>query len=150
MYGVCRRYLKAAEDAEEVLVTGMYKAMTKMAQYSGAGSLEGWIRRVVVNEALMCLRAKQKMFETVELADWDHATEVTIESELAAKDLLRLVDALPTGYRTVFNLYVIEGYKHKEIAEMLGISINTSKSQLILAKQRLREEITKQQYNEAG
>lgn len=150
MYGVCRRYVKTVEDAEEVLVTAMYKAITKVEKYSGKGSFEGWIRKIVVNEALMFLRSRHNFQPTVELNDRDLPTEVTIEAELAAKDLVLLVEALPTGYRTVFNLFVIEGYKHREIADMLGISINTSKSQLILAKQRLREMISKQHYNEAG
>ena len=150
MFGVCRRYVKASEDAEEVLVTAMYKAMTKVDKYGGKGSFEGWIRRIVVNESLMFLRSRHDFHHTVELMDHDMATEVNVEAELAAKDLVVLVNALPTGYRTVFNLYVIEGYKHREIAEMLGISIHTSKSQLILAKRKLREMILKQQYNEAG
>ena len=96
----------------------------------------------MVNEALMFIRKNYRFHEN-ELIE-DHPIEgvqVSVEDELAAKDILKLLDQLPTGYRTVFNMYVLEGYKHREIAEILGISINTSKSQLILAKKRLKEMI---------
>lgn len=146
MFGVCKRYVKRTEDAEDVLVEGFYKVMTKIDMYSGNGSFEGWIRRIVVNEALMFLRKKNNFKHTLEINDnLDHKTTVTIEDELQAQDILRLLDKLPTGYRTVFNLYVVEGYKHREIAEELGISINTSKSQLILAKRRLADLVNKQE-----
>ena len=150
MYGVCRRYVKHPSDAEEILVTGLYKAMTKIDKYSGKGSFEGWIRKIMVNECLMFLRSRHNFHESVELKEGDLKTEVTIEAELAAADLKALLATLPTGYRTVFNLYVIEGYKHREIAEMLGVSINTSKSQLILAKQKLRDLILENKYHDVG
>lgn len=146
MFGVCKRYVKSREDAEDVLVDGFFKVLTKLDQYSGEGSFEGWIRRIIVNESLMWLRKKHNLVTKVEINDnLDHKTEVTVEDELQAEDILRLLDKLPTGYRTVFNLYVIEGYKHREIAELLGISINTSKSQLILAKKRLGALVVKQE-----
>ncbi len=146
MFGVCKRYVKSREDAEDVLVEGFYKVLTKLEQYSGEGSFEGWIRRIIVNEALMWLRKKHNLVTKVELNNnLDHKTEVTVEDELQAEDILRLLAQLPTGYRTVFNLYVLEGYKHREIAELLGISINTSKSQLILAKKRLGDLVLKQE-----
>jgi RNA polymerase sigma-70 factor (ECF subfamily) len=149
MFGVCKRYVKNLEDAEDVLVEGFFKVMTKIDMYSGNGSFEGWIRRIVVNEALMFLRKKHNFNRTVEINDnLDHKTTVTIEDELQAQDILNLLSKLPTGYRTVFNLYVIEGYKHREIAEELGISINTSKSQLILAKKRLGILVNKQEVND--
>ena len=139
MYGVCKRYLKNPEDAEDVLVEGFYKVLTKLNSYSGEGSFEGWIRRIIVNEALMHLRKHQKLKMNVEInPNLDYTTKVTVEDELAANDILKLLNQLPTGYRTVFNLYVLEGFKHREIAELLGISINTSKSQLILAKKKLK------------
>ena len=151
MFGVCKRYVKTVEDAEDILVEGFFKAMTKIDMYKGNGSFEGWIRRIVVNEALMFLRKKKNFKMTVEINDnLDHQTTVTVEDELQAQDILKLLDQLPTGYRTVFNLYVIEGYKHREIAEELGISINTSKSQLILAKKRLAALVNKQEVNNFG
>ena len=139
MFGVCKRYVKHREDAEDVLIEGLYKVLSKINMYGGKGSFEGWIRRIIVNECLMFLRKKHNFRLTVEISNIDIKTEVTIIDELAARDILVLLDKLPTGYRTVFNMYVIEGYKHREIADILGISINTSKSQLILAKKRLRD-----------
>jgi len=138
MFGLCKRYLKNREDAEDVLVEGFFKVLTKLEQYSGKGSFEGWIRRIMVNEALMHLRKNKNLKMTFEINNLNLKTMVTVEDELQAADILNLLDRLPTGYRTVFNLYVLEGYKHREIAEMLDISINTSKSQLILAKKRMQ------------
>jgi RNA polymerase sigma factor (sigma-70 family) len=144
MLGVCRRYISSREDAEDVLVEGMFKVFDNIQGFQSMGSFEGWIRRIVVNESLMFLRKKRLLTvdtDGAELNSIDHATPLSIEHELAAKEILQLLEKLPTGYRTVFNLFVIEGYKHVEIAEMLNISINTSKSQLILAKDRMRRAI---------
>jgi len=139
MFGVCKRYLKNAETAEDVLVEAFYKVLTKLDSYSGEGSFEGWIRRIVVNEALMNLRKNKNLKLNVEInPNLDRPTTMNVEDDLAAADILNLLNQLPTGYRTVFNLYVVEGYKHREIAELLGISINTSKSQLILAKKKMQ------------
>ncbi len=142
MFGVCRRYLPNREDAEDVLVEGMFRVFDNIKTFQFAGSFEGWVRRIMVNEALMFLRKKRLLtvdadaseLNTIELSD-----PLSIEHELMAKDILKLLEQLPTGYRTIFNLFVIEGYKHIEIAELLNISINTSKSQLILAKDRMKK-----------
>ena len=142
LFGLVRRYVKNTTDAEDVLVEGFFKIMTKIEQYQGQGSFEGWMKRIMVNEALMHLRKRHNFHLTLEVADHDAPKDPTIEQELAAEDILNLLDTLPTGYRTVFNLYVVEGYKHREIAEILGISINTSKSQLILAKKKLGALVT--------
>ena len=140
MFGVCLRYVKTREEAEDVLIEAFFKVLTNIGQYHGLGSFEGWIRRIVVNEALMFLRRRHNFNMTVEISAIDPpATPSRVVDELAAQDILKLLDQLPTGYRTVFNLYVLEGYKHREIAEILKISINTSKSQLILAKKRLQD-----------
>ncbi len=146
MFGVCKRYVKQREDAEDVLVDGLFKVLKNIHQYNGAGSFEGWIRRIVVNESLMFLRKSNNFKFKVEISETDRATHVSAEDDLIARDILLLLKQLPTGYRTVFNLYVLEGYKHREIAELLGISINTSKSQLILAKKRLRELLESSNY----
>ncbi|MCG8330614.1 MAG: RNA polymerase sigma factor [Chitinophagales bacterium] len=146
MVGVCRRYVKSREDAEDVLVEAFFKVLTNIRQFKGNGSFEGWIRRIVVNEALMFLRRKHNFKMTVEISNIDIKATAKVVDELAAQDILNLLDQLPTGYRTIFNLYVLEGYKHREIAEMLGISINTSKSQLILAKKRLQQLLGKSGY----
>ncbi len=150
MYGVCKRYLKSREDAEDVLLEGFYKVFDKIDSFKHKGSFEGWIRRIMVNQALMFLRKKHNFNMTVEISNIDVKTELTAQDSLEAKDILDLLNKLPIGYRTVFNLYVIEGYKHREIGEILGISINTSKSQLILAKKRLQKLITQNQYPEVG
>lgn len=150
LFGVCKRYVKNREDAEDVLIKGLYKAMTNIHQYSGSGSFEGWLRRIVVNESLMFLRKTNNFKMTVEVNNLEIKTQVNIDDELAAQDILNLLDKLPTGYRTVFNMYVIEGYKHREIAEILGISINTSKSQLILAKKRMKALVKQIRYPDVG
>ncbi|MBK7870163.1 MAG: RNA polymerase sigma factor [Saprospiraceae bacterium] len=148
LYGVCKRYVKTREDAEDVLVEAFFKILTNIHSFKGEGSFEGWMRRITVNEALMFLRKQHNFNLTVEInpqidSELDPVSPV---DELAARDILNLLDGLPTGYRTVFNLYAVEGYKHREIAEMLGISINTSKSQLILAKKRLQELLEELKY----
>ena len=145
-FGVCKRYVSTPEDAEDVLVEAMYKIFTNIDQYRNEGSFEGWMRRIVINEALMFLRRRNHFKYTVELEEVDEPVPVTIEQELAAQDILHLLDQLPTGYRTVFNLYVLEGYKHREIADMLDISINTSKSQLILARKKMESLLEQKQY----
>ncbi len=146
MFGVCKRYVATRENAQDVLVEALYKALANIEQFQGAGSFEGWVRRIVVNESLMFLRKQHRFTDTGELDDNIHIPqEGGIEHDLAAADIMSLLDTLPTGYRTIFNLYVIEGYKHREIAEILGISINTSKSQLIMAKERLQVLVTRAQ-----
>ena len=139
--GLCRRYVKTTENAEEVLIEGFCKAFQKMDSYSGQGSFEGWLRRIMVNEALMFLRKQHRFQEHQDIEQMFDLSDSapSAEDELSAQEILALLDELPTGYRTVFNLYVLEEFKHREIADMLGISINTSKSQLILAKKRLQE-----------
>ena len=141
MYSLCCRYIKDKMEAEDILVVSFTKIFNRIDQFKGEGSFEGWMRRIVVNECLMFLRKQTNFHLTAELDDRYHGIEdeaLNIAEQLAGQDILALLDKLPTGYRTVFNLYVIEGFKHREIAEQLNISINTSKSQLILAKEKLR------------
>ncbi len=150
MLGVCRRYLRNIEDAEDAMVNGFFKVLTKMNMYSGSGSFEGWVRRIMVNECLMFLRKKHNFNMTVELNNIEVKSTVNAEDELMEQDILKVLEKLPTGYRTIFNLYVIEGYKHREIAEILNISINTSKSQLLLAKNKMRKLLSNYQYPDVG
>ena len=146
MFAICLRYTKQYEDAEDVLIESFYKILSRISSYKGQGSFEGWMKRITVNEALMSLRKKNVLNLSVELSNiTEPAYDDDIISKLAYEELIDLLNELPTGYRTVFNLYVVEGYKHKEIAQELGISINTSKSQLILAKKKLRELVKKKQ-----
>jgi RNA polymerase sigma-70 factor (ECF subfamily) len=104
------------------------------------GSFEGWIRRIMVNEALMKLRKSQPLiFPGDSFAPPDNEDSFNIEADISAREIMALLEELPPGYRTIFNLFVLEGFKHHEIAETLNISINTSKSQLILAKEKMRK-----------
>ncbi len=150
MFGVCKRYVKNQEDAEDVMVEGLFKVLTKLDKFNFKGSFEGWIRRILVNECLMHLRKRHNFKLTVEVSNIDIKTRANVEDDLAAQDILDLLDMLPTGYRTVFNMYVLEGYKHKDIAAELGISINTSKSQLLLARKRLQSLIKENQLPDVG
>lgn len=142
---ICLRYLKNREDAEDILVHSFYKIFANLHKYSGRGSFEGWMKKLLVNECLMFLRKHNNFHLSIDNAHFIAADEISITDKLGYEDLIACLDQLPPGYRTVFNLYVIEGYKHKEIAKQLGISINTSKSQLILAKKRMKSIIKKKQ-----
>ncbi|MBB4077437.1 RNA polymerase sigma-70 factor (ECF subfamily) [Lewinella aquimaris] len=149
MGAIARRYCRRDADADDVLVSAFYRVFDKIDSFSENGSFEGWIRRIVVNESLMLLRKKHALKQAAELTEVDPGSfsiPAAAAEKLAERDILDLLDAMPVGYRTVFNLYVIEGYKHREIADLLKISINTSKSQLILAKRRLREQLEKLGY----
>ncbi len=145
--GICRRYLKSEEDAEDVLVETMFKVLTRVQDFKSEGSFEGWVRRIAVNEALMCLRKNRLLDMTDALQDIDMPEQQSAADQMSMHEILKALDTLPAGYRTVFNLYVVEGYKHREIADMLGVSINTSKSQLALAKERMQEALKKMGFN---
>ena len=139
MYGVCLRYAANAEEAEDILQEGFIKVFRKITSFRGEGSFEGWIRRIFVNTAIEHYRKKTYLQPITE------HEEATIEGKylsvldrLAEKDIIKLVQQLSPGYRTVFNMYVVEGYTHKQIGEQLGISEGTSKSQLSRAKQILQ------------
>ncbi|HEX6224924.1 MAG TPA: sigma-70 family RNA polymerase sigma factor [Chryseolinea sp.] len=147
MYAICYRYLKDSMQAEDVLVTSFTKVFEKIGQFKSEGSFEGWIRRIVVNEALTCLRKNRSMYLETELDQVDYDPNYSnLHDHLEAEDLLRLVKELPAGYRIVFNMYAIDGYSHKEIAESLGISENTSKSQLSRARIYLQKQLKEQEW----
>lgn len=140
MYGLCYRYVRHAMEAEDVLVTAFTKVFERIEQFKGEGSFEGWVRRVVVNEALTYLRKSRTMYLETELEQADREPNYDkISDHLEAEDLLKMIQELPAGYRVVFNMYAIDGYSHKEIAEQLGISENTSKSQLSRARVYLQK-----------
>lgn len=143
MLGVCRQYIKDIHQAEDIMITAFMKVFTHLANFEHKGSFEGWIRRIMVNECLSFLRANKRL-SFLEDSFYKEPGFNNIESELSVDDIQSLIDALPDGYRTIFNLYAIEGYKHKEIAEMLGISEGTSKSQLSHARSQLQAQINKQ------
>lgn len=144
-YSIALRYMKKEMEAEDVLVMGFHKIFSNINKYTGEGSFEGWMKRIIVNEALMQLRKKDSLQNAVEISEVEMPDDDDILADMAYREIIVLLDKLPMGYRTIFNLYVIEGYKHREIAEELGISINTSKSQLILAKKKLQELIRQQE-----
>ena len=150
MLGICRRYMSVEADAEDALLNGFYKALSQIDSYEGKGNFEGWIRKIMVNECLMALRKRLRFQEMGELSDVQLRSADDPVSIMAAGDLMQMVATLPVGYRTVLNLHAIEGYKHHEIADMLGISINTSKSQLLLAKQKLKSMVGQHIYPEAS
>ena len=131
------------EAAEDILQDGFVTLFSKLDSYSGVGSFEGWARRVFVNTALMSLRKKDAMKNTedVSVARNIASDDPTVIQKISYMDLLKLITELPTGFRTVFNMYVIEGYSHKEIAESLGISETTSRSQLQRARMLLQSRI---------
>lgn len=143
LFGVCLRYMKDHNLAQDTLQDGFVKIFTKLSDYNGKGSFEGWMRRIVVNTCLDQLRKDQKLKMNTSIDDVSFFVKDNhwIEEELTAKDLLKLVESLPDGYRVVFNMFAIEGYSHKEIAEQLNISENTSKSQFSRAKSHLRKKL---------
>lgn len=140
MYAICYRYVKNAMEAEDILVTAFTKIFERINQYKGDGSFEGWIRRVMVNEALTFLRKSRNMYLETDLDQADREPDYDqLSDHLEAEDLMRMIQELPAGYRVVFNMYAIDGYSHKEIADQLGISENTSKSQLSRARTYLQK-----------
>src|SRR5688572_23609481 len=142
MYGICYRYVKDSMEAEDILVTALTKVLEKIEQFKNEGSFEGWIRKIVVNEALTHLRRNRCMYLETDLEQADREPDYeTLSNYLEAEDLMNLIQELPAGYRIVFNLYAIDGYSHKEIADQLGISENTSKSQLSRARVYLQKKL---------
>lgn len=146
MLGVCRRYVKSIEGAEEVLSNGFVKVFTKIDTYRDEGSFEGWVRRIMVRESINYIRYQRNIFVEMEPEWIPELSHSPIHDDMASEALLQIIDGLPLGYRTVFNLYAIEGYAHKEIGEMLGITESTSKSQLSKARKFLQERIVQKQY----
>lgn len=144
MWAVCRRYISDRMEAEEVFLTGFTKVFDRIGQFRNEGSFEGWIRKIMVNESLGYLRKRRSLFLFSELDESiEEMTVIAVDSSLMAEELLNMVSSLPDGYRTVFNLYAIEGYSHQEIADLLGISEATSKSQLSRARNLLRQRLNK-------
>lgn len=144
MYGVCLRYAGSIEEAEDILQEGFIKVFRKIGSFRGEGSFEGWIRRIFVNTAIEHFRRKSYLQPITEREENTVENQyLSVLDNLAEKDIINLVQQLSPGYRTVFNMYVVEGYTHKQIAEMLGISEGTSKSQLSRAKLILQELVQK-------
>jgi RNA polymerase sigma-70 factor (ECF subfamily) len=142
MFAICCRYVKDRMEAEDVLVTSFTKVFDRIEQFKAEGSFEGWVRRIVVNESLTYLRKNKSMYLETDLEAADREPDLgALDLQLEAEDLLKLVAELPAGYKIVFNLYAIDGYSHREIAGQLGISENTSKSQLSRARTYLQNRL---------
>lgn len=146
MMGVCIRYTGDYEEAQDVLQDAFVKLFEKLNTYSGNGSFEGWVRRIFVNTALDAYRKNKQSRQNQDIDEVGYNISGTddVVSDLSAQDLLKLLEKIPTGYRVVFNLYVIEGYSHKEIADQLGITESTSKSQFSRARAYLMNLLQKQ------
>jgi RNA polymerase sigma-70 factor (ECF subfamily) len=141
LFAICLRYSPNYTEAEDNLQDAFITIFKKVEQYNGKGSFEGWMKRVTVNTVLQKYR-KQRTFEIVDEGQIEDEAEVEIESEEIPLDfLLKIVQELPDRYRLVFSMYVMDGYQHKEIAEMLGISDGTSKSNLARARMILKNKI---------
>jgi RNA polymerase sigma factor (sigma-70 family) len=150
MMGVCFRYTKSMSDAEEVLQEGFIKVFARLKQYKGEGELGGWVRKIMVNTALNYLKTNKKyrhdlLFDEMPLHLVSTDNPVV---KLQSKELAELIRQLPTGFQTIFNLYAVEGYKHAEIAGMLGINEGTSRSQYARARMLLIEWIEKKSLKE--
>jgi RNA polymerase sigma-70 factor (ECF subfamily) len=142
MLSVCRQYIKDIHQAEDIMITAFMKVFVNLKNFQYNGSFEGWIRRIVVNECISQIRTQKK----VSFLDEEQYSEDSfnnIDSQFSVEDIQFLIDSLPDGYKMIFNLYAIEGYKHREIANMLGINEGTSKSQLSHARKILKDQITK-------
>jgi len=144
LFGVCLRYSKNRADAEDLLQESFVKIYENLKNFQGSGSLEGWLRRITVNICINHYR-KSKNEKVIASDNFivDDVVNETVFSKIETERILELIQELPEGYRLVFNLHVIEGYKHSEIAEMLGTSENTSKTQLLKARKQLMEKVIK-------
>lgn len=142
MLSVCRQYIKDIHQAEDLMITAFMKVFTNLKNFQHNGSFEGWIRRIMVNECISHIRVQKKV-SFLEEESYSEESFNNIESQFSIEDIQFLIDNLPDGYRMIFNLYAIEGYKHQEIAKMLGINEGTSKSQLSHARKLLKEQIIK-------
>lgn len=140
MKSVCRYYVKSNEDAEEVMLNGFLKVFKNLKSYRNEGSFEGWIRKIMCRECLSFLRSQKDLFFPSEEPE-KFVQDVQIESDLDTEQIQMILDEMPTGYKGVFLLYAIEGYKHKEIAERLDISEGSSKSQLSKARKWLQQRL---------
>ena len=144
MMTVCLRYARNSADAEDILQDGFIRLFQNIHQYKNEGSFEGWVRRIFVNASLKKYQPKKW---SMEQSGVDHIEEEIMDpgiiSTLCEEEILHLISQLPEGYRIVFNMYIIEGYSHKEISELLGINEATSRTQLLKARKQLQRKITR-------
>lgn len=147
MYGICLRYACDNQEAEDLLQEGFMKMLDCLDSFKFTGSFEGWVRRLFVNTAINQYR-KNKKHQKISVEDChaEQEYDVDVVSQMSAEELIEVIQTIPEGYRMVFNMYVIEGYKHQEIAKKLNISESTSKTQLLKAKKILKEKINREIY----
>lgn len=143
MLSVCRYYIKDVQQAEEAMLNGFFKVFKYLKDYNAEGNFEGWIRRIMVRESISYLRSKKQLDYPVENVQAHSNQSIEIEANLEVEEIQGLIDDLPEGYRMVFVMYAIEGYKHSEIAKLLEISESTSKSQLFKARKALQTQVNK-------
>lgn len=144
MLALCMRYTRHHLEAEDILQDGFIKVFNKLHTFQGRGSFEGWIRRIMVNTAIKNYRKLGFKLEQIGLeGSHEGSTKPTVYGEMTEKELINVINTLPDGYRMVFNLYAIEGYKHQEIAKMLNIQESTSRSQLVKARRMLQKKLEK-------
>ena len=138
MLSVCRQYIKDLHQAEDIMITAFMKVFTNLKNFKHEGSFEGWIRRIMINECISYIRVQKKV-KFIEDENYFEESFNNIESQFSVEDIQFLIDNLPDGYKMVFNLYAIEGYKHQEIAEVLNITEGASKAHLNKARMQLIE-----------
>ncbi len=141
MLSVCRYYIKDMQHAEEVMLNGFFKVFSNLRSFRFEGSFEGWIRRIMVRESISFLRQQKHIEFPVEAIEYNNDYDNTLQINVEVDQLQHLIDSLPEGYKMVFVMYAIEGYKHHEIASMLQITEGTSKSQLFKARKMLQEKL---------
>lgn len=143
MLGICLRYFQSREEAEDALQEGFIRVFTNLVSFRNEGSLEGWIKRIMVNTSLNLVRnqMKHQFHLDLEEAENDLSEDEDITSNISRDEMLKLLQELPNGYRMVFNLYEVEGYSHKEIAEALSVTVSTSKTQLLKARKLLQKKL---------
>jgi len=141
MLSVCRYYISDLQHAEDVMLEGFLKVFDNLRNFKNQGSFEGWVRRIMVRESISFLRRQKNIEFSLEDADFEYKYSSDLSTELEVSDIQKLIDSLPEGYKMVFVMYAIEGYKHNEIADILNISVGTSKSQLFKARKMLQQKI---------
>jgi len=144
MLGICQRYSSSKAEAEDIMLMGFMNIFSRIKSFTGSGSFESWMKKVMVNSAIDNFRKQKKYKDHLNIED--HTDEISLSTtdfhKIDKEDILKMLWNLPAGYRIVFNLFAIEGYKHEEIAEMLNISVNTSKTQLFKARKMLQEYVS--------
>jgi len=149
MRGLCFRYVRTVFEVDDVLQEGFIKVFSKLASFSGEGSFEGWIRKIVVNTAINYYHSNQNFSKTMPFEDVreNEVTPVYLLEDLSVEDLYKIINQLPTGYRFIFNMFAIDGYSHKEIAESLNITESTSRSQYSRARKHLMNILAENNYD---